>query len=267
MNLSLVESMKQFDTMLKSKLETLNSVKETVQSVVSQDPTLNLLKSAVLTLVAQVTEMKSDLVILQDASSRTRTTVLDLGVSTAKTEQYSRRNTIVIAGQTVDKSEADGKLGKLPENVCKLIKSVAGVDVKPEDFSAIHRNSYTAKNNQAKNNEKNNQSQSGDSFKPKVPSITVAFYNSNLKDDVLQNYRNYDTRVSRPRPVKVYQSLSKHYTTLKNRISDHCKEVLKAEVQWIHWRSQSAGLCIKFKSGTKCSKVFSFEDFLAAVKS
>ena len=256
MMMSVVQSMKQFDTLLKSKLETLKSVKATVQSVTSDDPTLNLLKSAVLTLVAQVTEMKSDLVKLQDDCNRTRSTISVIGVSTAKTEQYSRRNTIVIAGQPVDKSEADGKLGKLPENVCKQIRSVAGVDVKPEDFSAIHRNSYVAKNKP---------SQPGSTDKPKVPSITVAFYNSNLKDDVLQKYSNYDTRVNKPRPVKVYQSLSKHYTTLKNQISDHCREVLKADVSWIHWRSQSAGLCLKFKSGVKYTKIFSFEDFLGQV--
>ncbi len=89
-------------------------------------------------------------------------------VRTVKKEQYSRRNTTTLVGLPVDSSETDKSQGKLVENVVKKLGSVSGINVKPSDLSAVHRNAKP-KATTARNTRQS-----------LPPSVTVCFYNSNI---------------------------------------------------------------------------------------
>ena len=110
------------------------------------------------------------------------------------------------------------------------------------DLSAVHRNGAP-----------------GTSADAKPPSITVGFINSNKKDVVLQKYSNFENR--KRKTVQLHQSLSPYFITLKNKISEYCKDTLKLKVRWIHCRSPTSGICVKLDNGNMIGKVFCFEDF------
>ena len=56
------------------------------------------------------------------------------------------------------------------------------------------------------------------------------------------------------------QSLNNYYQTLKSNISNFCREK-DVKILWMHWRSSSAGLCLKFDDGTIMSRIHSMADF------
>ncbi len=166
-----------------------------------------------------------------------------------KTEQYSRRNTTVLVGLPVDQSETKTSQGKLIDNVVKQLSTVSKIPVKAENLSAVHRNAPLSTDGRS-------------SRSKQPPSVTVCFYNSNLKDSVLSNYYNFDRTKKKSRDVRLYQSLTKYYSDLKSKISSVIKAKLgDKKVKWIHWRSQSMGLVVKLKDNTTFKHIFSFEDF------
>ena len=165
-------------------------------------------------------------------------------VNVAKTDQYSRRDTVVVTGldynpETETHSELTGAVaGEM---------SKSGVQVNASDFSACHRNGKKFKQF----------NRNGRSIKV-PPTVTVRFLNSHKKDNLLANYKNYEN--GKPKKVKIVQSLNYHYQDLKNSISNICKEC-DVSVKWIHWRSASAGLCVKLKDGRFISKIHCMTDF------
>ena len=123
----------------------------------------------------------------------------------------------------------------------------SGIKVTSNDFSACHRNGKNDKTATIKRKQ------------VKVPpTVTVRFYNANKKDQVLNKYKNHVN--GKPKPVRVVQSLNHHCQTLKTNISNLCREK-DVEIAWIHWRSASSGLCVKFDNQTILSKIHSMADF------
>ena len=180
--------------------------------------------------------------------------------------------------------------------VCNLLLSIhlisvnleTGVTLSSSNFSAVHRNGpikakgdedstilpssedgriTRSQSNSRPGNGNGISPGSGDS--PMVPSVTVCFYDSNVKDRVLKAYSNYDTTAKKSKPVRLYQSLSPHFKALKSQISSELKEMLKSRnskstVRWIHWRP--AGLCCKLSDNTLIKGILSIEDFHKKLK-
>ena len=243
------------EAILNGKLATLQSLGPRLDSLVTVDPVLIEIKSILNTVITQLIEVKTDLVISSTAQHESF-------IRTAKTEQYSRRNTCVVVGLKVDASESSNTHSKLADNVCKTLSSVSGTTVKPTDLSAVHRNGSGKSRSQpgARNTRSNTT----------PPSITVCFYNSNLKDKIMQNYSNFDSSANKPRDVRLYQSLTKYYSDLKTKISGEVESKLgKNKVRWIHWRSQSAGLVVKLKDSnqTVIKSIFCIDDFKSQFQS
>jgi RNase H-fold protein (predicted Holliday junction resolvase) len=236
-----------FTTLLEGKLATLRTIQPLLDNITSDDPVINWLKSVLTVITAQIIEIKSDVF----ASSIDHQQTI---VRTAKTEQYSRRNTTVLVGLPVDSSESDNSSGKLVENVAKKLTTVFGINVKSSDLSAVHRN--------AQPKVATSRTRQGNKASP--PSVTVCFYNSNLKDNVLMKYSNFDTTKKQSRDVRLYQSLSKFYSNLTGQISSKLETKLgKGKVKWIHWRSQSTGFVVRLKNSenTTFKNIFCLQDF------
>ena len=95
-----------------------------------------------------------------------------------------------------------------------------------------------------------------------LSSITVRFSNLTKKDKVLRGYKNFHPN-RKPKQVRVYQSMTPYYKLLKNNITDYFKR-LQVKVKWVHWRSSTAGMCVKLDNGKLLSKLFCFADVEAA---
>ena len=166
----------EISNVLEGKLATLRTLQPMLDSITTSDPAITTLKTVLTILTAQMIEFKTEAV----GSSINQHSNM---VRTVKTEQYSRRNTTILVGLPVDSSESDTSQGKLIDNVVKKLTTVSGVNVKSSDLSAVHRN---AKPKASSSTSRPNTRQTP------PPSITVCFYNSNLKDNVLMKYSNYD---------------------------------------------------------------------------
>ena len=92
----------------------------------------------------------------------------------AKTDQYARRNTVMVTG--IDYKRETETFNELNETVATEL-SKSGVAVSASDFAACHRNG-----NKIKNITRN-----GKTVKT-PPSVTVRFYNCHKKD-VLNSYK------------------------------------------------------------------------------
>ena len=125
--------------------------------------------------------------------------------------------------------------------------SKSGVAVSTADFVACHRNG----------NKIRNITRNGKTVKT-PPSVIVHFYNCHKKDNVLNNYRNYEN--GKHKKIKVVQSLNTYYQNLKTNESNFCREN-DMKVKWIHWRSSSAGLSIKLGDDSYYSRVHCMTDF------
>ena len=164
----------------------------------------------------------------------------------ANAEQYSRRDTVTVAGIPLKTPVNDEDIGAIAAT--ELSRS--GISVSKEDFTAVHRNSA-----------ENKEIQKGQKTITVPPSVTVKFKNINQKDKVLRAYKNYDKANNKPRPVRVYQSLSPYYTNLKKEINTVCN-AKKLSISWIHYRSPTCGLAIKMKdSNTVHTKIHCIEHF------
>ena len=79
------------EAILNGKLATLQSLGPRLDSLVTVDPVLIEIKSILNMVITQLIEVKTDLVISSTAQHESF-------IRTAKTEQYSRRNTCVVVG-------------------------------------------------------------------------------------------------------------------------------------------------------------------------
>ena len=103
------------------------------------------------------------------------------------------------------------------------------------------------------------------SLRAKVPNTYgTRLYSSYKKDILLFRYKNYEN--NKPKKVKIVQSLNNHYHQIKGSISNFCSEN-DIGVKWIHWRSSSAGLCIKLDDDRIVSKIHRMTDFNNQIKS
>ena len=162
----------------------------------------------------------------------------------AKTDQYARRNTVMVTG--IDYKRETETFNELTETVATEL-SKSGVAVPASDFAACHRNG-----NRIKNITRN-----GKTVKT-PPSVTVRFYNCHKKDNVLNSYKNHEN--GKHKKVKVVQSLNTYYQNLKTNVSNFCRDK-EMNVKWIHWRSSSAGLCIKLGDDSFYSRIHCMTDF------
>ena len=102
---------------IETKLKCISSLQPMIDNITSTDPALTALKNVVSMLVAQVVDIKSDVVKLQHQSDNFKSNISSISVDNAKTEQYSRHNHIVMTGLVVDRSEAENKPGNLSTRV------------------------------------------------------------------------------------------------------------------------------------------------------
>jgi len=136
-----------------------------------------------------------------------------------------------------------------------VIETLSTGDVKlvPGDFEAVHRNGN-------KNTEYTRPRDQKKFVNP--PSITVRFGNLTKKDKVQRSYKNYN-KERKLKQVRVYQSLTPYYKSLKDNISKYF-EGLKVPVKWIHWRSATAGMVVKLDGGRLLTKLFCLNDCKSA---
>ena len=168
--------------------------------------------------------------------------------------QYSRRDTVTVVGLAKPDAESQADL-------CTKVAAVltqSGETVSVTDLSAVHRNSKDGRN-----------------IRGKVvpPSVTVRFCTVNKKDNILKRYSNYDSAKKAARDVRVYQSLSRHYSDLRSTIVEFCNgnesEVLQkfgmrncgVGLKWCTYQSPTAGFAIKLKDDTYFNKVHGWHDF------
>ena len=94
------------------------------------------------------------------------------------------------------------------------------------------------------------------------------------KDSVLRGYKNFDVAKQQPRQVKVYQSLTPHYSELRNTIvnffasdadpvtkfgiSNHNKQL-----KWAVYQSPSAGIVVKLRSNEYMRDIHVWDDFIS----
>ena len=212
-------------------------------------------------LVGQMRDFKAEMAELKNSNwsdfRQLDEDITSLAVTTFKTEQYSRRDTMLITGlpKPADESHED-----LTKKVTETL-SVSGQNISASDLSAVHRNAKESK-----------------TVRGKVvpPSVTVKFQNVSKKDSVLRSYRNFDTVLKRPRPVRVYQSLSPHYSELRSNIVKFFNDEDTTELygisnagkklKWATYQSPTAGIVIKLKSDEYLKNIHTFPDFILAFK-
>ena len=112
--------------------------------------------------------------------------------SSVQTEQYSRRDCLMVTGLTKTDGETSTELG--PKITAALSKS--GINVKVENLSAFHRNQQQNKTI----------TQRDGTTRKITPSVTVKFKSINQKDNVVKSYRNFAAK--KPAEVQVYHSIS-----------------------------------------------------------
>ena len=211
-------------------------------------------------LYCQIKELRNDHATLRDEmlvrNRMVTDSVDDLHLSVVKTEQYSRRDTITVVG--LDKPDTETE-ASLSQKVAQTL-SDSGVNVAPEDFSAIHRNSRDSRVIKGRT---------------VPPSVTVRFSKINKKDSVLRSYRNYNQAASAPRPVKIYQSLTQHYADLRSGIFKFLKSDENDEYyidgpirnvglkpKWVTYQSPTSGFAVKLASGEYFNGIHVWQDFV-----
>ena len=188
----------------------------------------------------------------------------DVNRSVIKTEQYSRRDTITMSGLSkATEGETAVDLGNRIANTL----SKCGVKVKPDDLSAFHRNSATGRTVPPRDG-------SGGT-RELPPSITVRFKAINLKDEIIRSYKNYDSENSKQMDVKVYHSLTPHYSNLRRDIESffksgnssansnnpHSIQPGDKQLKWCKYQSPSSGLVLKLMSDEYMNGVHTWPDF------
>ncbi len=208
------------------------------------------------TLREEQAKLRDELIV---RNRNVRETVQDLTLNVVKTEQYSRRDTITMVGLAKPESETDAQLCSKVADVL----SASGETVTANDLSVAHRNSKHTK-----------------SYRGKTvpPSVTVRFAKISKKDSVLRGYRNYDPTLKKSRDVRVYQSLTPHYSSLRNFIVDFFKSDSNCEnygdvfnaglkLKWATYQSPTSGFAIKLVSGVGeyFNGIHTIQDFLKKI--
>ena len=220
---------------------------------------LGLLHSQVKEIKIEQSKLREEIAV---RSRNVMETVDDMKLSVVKTEQYARRDTVTIVGLSKPENESEKDLSK---KVAEALSN-SGETVVPDDFSAIHRNS------------KDNRHVRG---KVIPPSITVRFSRISKKDTVLRGYRNFDPVAKKPRDVKVYQSLTPHYSDLRVSIykflnSDPSSpegnagkvcNVAGLKPKWVTYQSPTSGFAVKLASGEYFNNIHVWGDFESAIMS
>ena len=173
--------------------------------------------------------------------------MVDVTRGLVKTEQYNRRDTITVTGLQKESTETEDALAKKVAGAL----SVSGEDVAAKDFTAVHRNGQKPRKIAGKEI---------------PPSVTVKFHNISKKDRVLRNYKNYDHSNSKPRTVKCFQSLSPHYSALRQSImkffaDDNNEHNHGKRIKWCTYQSPTAGLVVKLQSDEYMRDIHVIDDF------
>lgn len=210
-------------------------------------------------LISQMKEIKVDQVNKHDEGlyrhSQLTRTVDDMAMSVVKSEQYTRRDVLTVVG--LPKSDGPETETELTTKVVEIL-SQSGEEVKPTDLSACHRN---ARNNRVIRG------------KTIPPSVTVKFDKINKKDKVLRQYKNFDSENRKARDVRVYQSLSEHYTSVRKSILDFFNSDKNSKdygriynpglkVKWVTYQSPTAGFAIKLQTGEYFKGVHMWHEFV-----
>ena len=145
--------------------------------------------------------------VLSTNCSAMSTCVDTVETNLAKTDQYSRRSTVLVTG--MDYKKESETYDSLSTNVASEL-SKSGVKESNSDFAACHRNGNKIKTIKRSGREV-----------VTPTSITVKFVNANKKDSVLKGYKNFEG--GKPKKVKVVQSLNNYYQELKYSISNLCR--------------------------------------------
>ena len=181
----------------------LDQVQAMADNLVPTTPVEKGLRDIMNLIISQVKEMKVEQArIQQEVFFRHKKVVDDidnLNLAAAKTEQYTRRDTLTVVGLPMP-AEPESH-SELSTKVAEVL-SVSGEPVTAADFTAIHRNSQAGRVVKGRNI---------------PPSVTVRFQNINKKDNVLRQYKNFDLARKKPKEIKVYQSLSKHYSDVRKK--------------------------------------------------
>lgn len=248
---------------LQSKLNAATATLDTVSTMVDDlsGATENdrQIKNILGLLCAQVREMKVDQRVLKEESSDchfkhvgNEREMKRIDRVTIQTEQYSRRDAVTVMGVEYVSGETDDDLaGKAAAAMSKC-----GVRVVPGDFSVIHWNG-----------------------KPKTirgknvnPSVTARFCKIAQRDNIVRNYKNYDVAAKKARDVKVFASLSKHFSDLRRNIVDFLKPVegyvnpedfsnQGRKLKWCTYQSPTSGFAMKLDDGTYINGIHFWEDF------
>ncbi len=202
-------------------------------------------------LVGHMREMKLEQHTLRQSTERSFCevdgSVVGLTRAVVKSEQYTRRDTITMVGLEKSDDETDVSLStKVAETL-----SASGVPVSSADFSAVHRNGKDSREIRGKT---------------VPPSITVKFSVTSKKDNVLKSYKNFDPVAKKPWNVKIFQSLSPNYGTLRRSIFDffdrkNVQYNQGKELKWVTYQSPTSGLCVRLKSGEYFKGIHVNDDF------
>ncbi len=218
-------------------------------------------KTCISLLASQLTEIKIDNAKRQQEVLFRHKSVMEnvdrLNLSVVKNEQYTRRDTVTVVGLPFPQAAGVESQSELCTKVATEL-SKSGETVTVSDLSAVHRNS------------KANRSIKG---KTVPPSVTVRFCKVNKKDNVVRGYKNFDSTNKRPRDVKVYQSLSHHYSTLRRTMfnffnakpdnTDFGPIVNNGlKVKWVTYQSPTSGFAFKLETGQYFNGIHMWYNFV-----
>ena len=221
-----------------------DSIKSSLDDVLTMVESLKTKSSFESTIKNTIQVLIKHMQVLSTNCSVVSSTVDTVETDIAKTDQYARRNTVMVTG--IDYKRETETFNELTETVATEL-SKSGVAVSASDFAACHRNGNKIKNI----------THNGKTVKT-PPSVTVRFYNCHKKDNVLSSYKNHEN--GKHKKVKVVQSLNTYYQNLKTNVSNFCRDT-EMNVKCIHWRSSSAGLCIKLGDDSFYSRIHCMTDF------
>ena len=250
----------QLNTLINNDLKTLHALESSLNTASSNDPVVNLLKQTLSVMLAQLIDTRQRVLTIENDASSLQSDLSEVSAKSSMNEQYSRRNNLTVVGLSISGGElgSDASKNDLSKRVADTL-STPECPVKVSDFSAIHRNGPVKKPGPASGQAKGPGAAAGKAkvTDNKVPSITVRFHSSNVHDNVLKHYKNYEN--SKAKPVRAYQSLTPYFSKLRSDVLDHLKSN-DSEAKWCHWRP--AGLCVKLKESGKLIKhISTFADF------
>jgi len=246
----------------RSVTSTLDHMKTLLDELEPATPFEKGMKSYMTFLHCQFTELKHQVDRVQSDSvvrhRNTMETVDELALTCVKTEQYSRRDTVTVVGLVQPDNETQAGLTK---KVAEVL-STPGDTVTETDLSVVHRNSNRPR-----------------IIKGKTipPSVTVKFCRIDKKDRALRAYKNFDVVQKRPREVKVYQSLTPHYSSLRGTIYKFLNSkpddgqdfgsIFNSGLspKWVTYQSPTSGLAVKLSSGDYFTGIHMFDDFAKCI--